>query len=57
MDGLLLAWIVKHPAGILPVCGTTDSKRISNLMKATEIEIDLEDWFELYVASIGNKVA
>lgn len=57
IDGLLLAWIVKHPAGILPVCGTTDLKRISNLIKATEIEIDLEDWFELYVASMGNKVA
>ena len=56
-DILLLAWIIKHQAGILPVCGTTDLNRISKLMKATEIDMDLEDWFRLYVASMGNKVA
>ncbi len=54
---LLLAWILKHPAGILPVIGTTDSDRISNSMKAIEIDMDLEDWFSLLVASMGNKVA
>lgn len=57
IDVLLLAWILKHPAGILPVCGTTDSARISKLMKATEINMDLEDWFGLYTASLGAKVA
>ena len=56
-DVLLLAWILKHPAGILPVIGTTDSDRISKSIKATEIKFDLEDWFGLYVASMGNKVA
>ncbi len=56
-DVLLLAWILKHPAGILPVCGTTNAVRISNLMKATKIELDLIDWFSLLVASMGNKVA
>jgi predicted oxidoreductase len=57
IDILLLAWILKHPAGILPVIGTTDSDRISNSMKATEIDMELEDWFSLYVASLGTKVA
>ncbi len=57
IDVLLLAWIIKHPSGILPVFGTTDRNRISKLMKATEIDIDLEDWFALYTASLGTKVA
>lgn len=57
IDAVLLAWILKHPSGILPVFGTTDSTRISNLIKSTDIELDLEDWFGLYVASMGNKVA
>ncbi len=56
-DVLLLAWIMKHPVGILPVFGTTNENRISKLIKATQFEFDLEDWFALYVASIGNKVA
>ena len=56
-DILLLAWILKNPASILPVVGSTNSDRISKLMKATKIEMDLEDWFELYTASLGTKVA
>jgi predicted oxidoreductase len=56
IDVLLLAWIVKHPAGILPVFGTADKNRISNLMKATAIELELEDWFALWTASEGNEV-
>jgi predicted oxidoreductase len=57
LDVLLLAWILKHPSKILPVFGTTEQKRISKLMKATKIEIDLKDWFAIYSASLGKKVA
>ena len=57
IDVLLLAWIMKHPANIRPVFGTTDPARISKLMQATTFEIDLQDWFRLYSASLGTKVA
>jgi predicted oxidoreductase len=57
LDVLLLAWILKHPSKILPVFGTTEQKRISKLMKATKIEMDLKDWFAIYSASLGTKVA
>ncbi len=57
VDVLLLVWIMKHPAGILPVFGTTDQSRISKLIKTTEIDMDLEDWFEIYTTSLGHKVA
>lgn len=56
IDVLLLAWILKHPAGILPVFGTADKTRIANLMKATEIEMELEDWFAFWTASAGNPI-
>lgn len=56
MDVLLLAWILKHPSGILPVFGTADKSRIANLMKATTIEMELEDWFALWTASAGNPI-
>jgi len=57
IDTLLLAWILKHPSGILPVCGTTDPKRMGQLMRATTIELDLQDWFSVWVESTGSKVA
>lgn len=56
IDVLLLAWILKHPSGILPVFGTADKSRIANLMKATTIELELEDWFALWTASAGNPI-
>jgi len=55
-DVLLLAWILKHPSGILPVFGTADKTRIANLMKATTIEMELEDWFAFWTASTGNPI-
>ena len=53
IDVLLLAWILKHPAGILPVFGTADKTRIANLMKATAVEMELEDWFAFWTESAG----
>jgi predicted oxidoreductase len=56
MDVLLLAWILKHPSGILPVFGTADKTRIENLMMATTIEMELEDWFAFWTESAGKEV-
>ena len=53
---ILLAWIVKHPANILPVFGTADVTRISQLMKATTIQLELKEWFALWQASMGKEV-
>jgi len=55
-DQLLLAWILKHPAGIHPVIGTTNQKRIENAVQAINIELELEDWFKILVACQGHKV-
>ncbi len=53
---LLLAWILKHPARVHPVVGTTDPGRIIDSIQAAEIELELEDWFLLHTASMGTKV-
>ena len=56
-DVILLAFILKHPANILPVFGTADPKRIGQLMTATKINLELTDWFYLLAAGIGEEVA
>lgn len=55
-DVLLLAWIMKHPANILPVIGTTNFERIINASQATKILFELKDWFAIWTESTGNKV-
>jgi len=55
-DQLLLAWILKHPANIHPVIGTTNQIRIKEANNALQINLELEDWFSILVASQGHKV-
>ena len=55
-DVILLAWITKHPSGVLPVVGTGDINRINSVSKAQNIVLDDTDWFALWEASMGNKV-
>jgi predicted oxidoreductase len=55
-DQLLLAWILKHPAKIHPVIGTTGKDRITNAAKAANISLTEIDWFRLLIASQGHKV-
>ncbi|MDR7209635.1 aldo/keto reductase [Flavobacterium piscis] len=56
-DTLLLAWILKHPAGVIPIAGTVNVARIQSLMKAVELELDKEDWFAIWTESMGDDVA
>lgn len=55
-DVLLLAWLHQHPSGIIPVLGTIKWDRILAQSKASDLVLDLEDWFALWVASRGEKV-
>ena len=55
-DQLLLAWILQHPSGVLPVVGTTSKSRLENATKAINITLELEDWFTLLVECQGHKV-
>ena len=52
-DGVVLAWLMKHPAKINPVIGTTNPERIRNAMDAFKIQLTRDEWYELLVASKG----
>lgn len=56
-DTLLLAWILKHPAGIRPIAGTVNVARLQQLKKATQLELDLQDWFAIWSESTGQPLA
>ena len=55
-DLILLAWILQHPAGIVPVAGTVNVARIQYLKKLEDLKLDLEDWFALWTESMGEEV-
>ncbi|MEY8096564.1 aldo/keto reductase family oxidoreductase [Falsihalocynthiibacter sp. S25ZX9] len=52
-----VAWLLAHPAKILPVMGTNNLKRIAALSNALKVKMDRQTWFRLYSAAIGGEVA
>jgi predicted oxidoreductase len=50
---IVIAWIMKHPAQIQPVTGSTKIARLAECVKGAGITISREDWFEIYCAA-GN---
>ncbi len=55
-DQLLLGWLRKHPAGIIPVLGTTKLERIQSALGALNVHFEREDWYRLPQASRGEEV-
>jgi len=56
-DQILLAWLLKHPAQIHPVVGTTQASRLKDVLDSLKIKLTLQDWFLLLEASLGHEVA
>lgn len=52
---IALAWILRHPAKIQAVIGTTKPARIKESAKATDFTLTKKEWYELYLAA-GNKL-
>ncbi|MCJ8237972.1 aldo/keto reductase [Peteryoungia algae] len=52
-----VAWLLRHPATILPVMGTNSLERIARIADATKVDMDRQTWFELYTLAIGREVA
>lgn len=45
------AWILRHPAHIQVVTGTTKPERLEEAIKATKIELTREEWYRLYISA------
>lgn len=52
---IVVAWILRHPAKIQPIVGTTDKSRLLNLCKAADITLTRQEWYEIYL-SLGRQL-
>ncbi|NKX46074.1 aldo/keto reductase [Roseicyclus persicicus] len=55
-EAVAVAWLLRHPARILPVMGTNSLARIATLADATRVTLDRQSWFEIYTAALGHEV-
>lgn len=54
VETVQLAWLLKHPAGIQPVLGTSRPDRLRNCARALDVEISREEWYTLFAAARGK---
>lgn len=48
-----LAWLMKHPSGIIPIVGSTDPVRIREAVRAASVELSREEWYQLLATARG----
>ena len=48
---IAVAWILRHPANMQVVVGTTNTERLRQCCRAGDIELSYQDWYEIYLAA------
>ena len=55
-DQVALAWILAHPANIIPIIGTGKRNRLLSALQSEAVELSREDWFRIWSASTGTDI-
>lgn len=56
VDQVALAWLLRHPARVLPVMGTGKIERLREAAAAENVMLDRQQWFAVWEASAGHEV-
>ena len=54
---VVLAWLLKHPAQISPIIGSTTPHRIAAAVASLQLDYSREDWYRMLEARNGRPVA
>ncbi len=54
-SAIAIAWILRHPARMQPIIGTTNPQRVDEICRASQIWLAREEWYRLYCAA-GKKL-
>ena len=49
-----LAWLLRHPAGIVPIIGSTNPEHIRDAARAVDLDLSREEWYRLMTAAVGQ---
>jgi predicted oxidoreductase len=50
---IAIAWLLRHPAHMQPIVGTTNAQRVRELCRASDVTLTRPEWYALYLAA-GN---
>ena len=52
---IAIAWLLRHPAHMQPILGTTNPDRVKDACKASDVTLTRQEWYAIYLAA-GNKL-
>jgi len=55
-EAVAIAWLLRHPAPIQPIIGTTNLERMAASVPADRLELSREEWYTLFEAARGGAV-
>jgi predicted oxidoreductase len=53
---IALAWLLKHPAGIVPIIGSAKPERIQEAAQADKVHLSRDEWYRLMEAARGERL-
>jgi len=52
---IAIAWLLRHPAHMQPILGTTNPQRVMDACKASGVTLSRAEWYQIYLAA-GNEL-
>ena len=52
---IAVAWLLRHPAHMQPILGTTNAQRVKDSCQASGVTLSREEWYQIYLAA-GNQL-
>ncbi len=56
IDEVAYAWILRHPANVMPIIGSSQTERIMRAVSALDYQLTLDQWFSILHSSMGHEV-
>ncbi|MGG6295347.1 aldo/keto reductase [Leptolyngbya sp. AN02str] len=53
-DQVAIAWLLTHPANIVPILGSGKLERLRSAVQAIDLTLTREQWFSIWMASTGE---
>jgi predicted oxidoreductase len=53
---IAIAWLLKHPSGIVPIIGSSDPQNIRDVTKAVDLKLTREEWYSLLEGATGERL-
>jgi predicted oxidoreductase len=56
IDEVMYAWLLRHPAKIMPIVGSGKKERLDSAIDSLNLSMEKEQWFNIFTSSMGHDI-